>query len=109
MATLPATPPAIPGYELAGVFLPTDDTGGDTYDFVPCADGSLFVLMGDATGHGIGPALSATQVRAMLRLAERLGPASTSLPAHQRPAGRRLAGGPLRHRVPRPSRPGRAP
>jgi phosphoserine phosphatase len=73
MATLPATPPDIPGYELVGVFLPTDDTGGDTYDFVPCADGSLFVLMGDATGHGIGPALSATQVRAMLRLAERLG------------------------------------
>ena len=47
------TDPAIPGYDLAGVFLPTDDTGGDTYDFVPCADGSLFLLMGDATGHGI--------------------------------------------------------
>jgi sigma-B regulation protein RsbU (phosphoserine phosphatase) len=73
MATLPATPPPVPGYELAGLFLPTDDTGGDTYDFVPCADGTLFVLMGDATGHGIGPALSATQVRAMLRVAERLG------------------------------------
>jgi phosphoserine phosphatase len=73
MATLPATPPAIPGYDLAGLFLPTDDTGGDTYDFVPCADGALFVLMGDATGHGIGPALSATQVRAMLRVAQRLG------------------------------------
>ena len=28
--------------------------------------------MGDATGHGIGPALSATQVRAMLRVALRL-------------------------------------
>jgi phosphoserine phosphatase len=73
MATLPALPPDIPGYDFAGVFLPTDDTGGDTYDFVPCADGALFVLMGDATGHGIGPALSATQVRAMLRVAERLG------------------------------------
>jgi sigma-B regulation protein RsbU (phosphoserine phosphatase) len=73
MATLPAAPPRVPGYDLAGLFLPTDDTGGDTYDFVPRADGSLFVLMGDATGHGIGPALSATQVRAMLRVAERLG------------------------------------
>jgi phosphoserine phosphatase len=73
MATLPATPPPVPGYDLAGLFLPTDDTGGDTYDFVPRADGSLFVLMGDATGHGIGPALSATQVRAMLRVAQRLG------------------------------------
>jgi serine phosphatase RsbU (regulator of sigma subunit)/anti-sigma regulatory factor (Ser/Thr protein kinase) len=73
MATLPSSPPIIPGYELAGIFQPADETGGDTYDFVPCRDGTLFVLMGDATGHGVGPALSATQVRAMLRVAERMG------------------------------------
>jgi phosphoserine phosphatase len=72
-ATLPAVPPVVPGYDLAGRFLPTDETGGDTYDLVLRADGSVFVLMGDATGHGIGPALSATQVRAMLRVADRLG------------------------------------
>ena len=72
MATLPTSPPAVPGYDLAGIFRPADETGGDTYDFVPCKDGSLFVLMGDATGHGVGPALSATQVRAMLRVAERM-------------------------------------
>ena len=73
MGTLPKAPPVIEGYDLAGLFQPTDDTGGDTYDFVACDDGQVFVLMGDATGHGIGPALSATQVRAMLRLAQRLG------------------------------------
>ena len=73
LGTLPKVPPEIVGYDLAGLFRPTDDTGGDTYDFVPTADGALMVLMGDATGHGIGPALSATQVRAMLRFAQRLG------------------------------------
>ena len=73
MGTLPKAPPIVPGYDFAGLFQPTDDTGGDTYDFVPCDDGRIFVLMGDATGHGIGPALSATQVRAMLRVALRLG------------------------------------
>lgn len=73
IGTLPRAAPAIPGYDLAGIFRPTDDTGGDTYDFVPAAGGRLMILMGDATGHGIGPALSATQVRAMLRLAQRLG------------------------------------
>jgi sigma-B regulation protein RsbU (phosphoserine phosphatase) len=73
MATLPSSPPIVPGYELAGTFQPADETGGDTYDFVPCRDGGLFVLLGDATGHGVGPALCATQVRAMLRVAERLG------------------------------------
>ena len=73
MGTLPKAPPSLPDYDFAGLFRPTDDTGGDTYDFVPCDDGRIFVLMGDATGHGIGPALSATQVRAMLRVAQRLG------------------------------------
>lgn len=73
MGTLPKAPPIMPGYDFAGLFQPTDDTGGDTYDFVAREDGRVFVLMGDATGHGIGPALSATQVRAMLRVALRLG------------------------------------
>jgi len=73
MGTLPKAAPLVAGYDLAGFFRPTDDTGGDTYDFVPTGDGRVFLLMGDATGHGIGPALSAIQVRAMLRLAQRLG------------------------------------
>jgi phosphoserine phosphatase len=72
MGTLPKEMPEMGGYGFAGAFSPTDQTGGDLYDFVPLSDGRLFLLMGDATGHGIGPALSATQVRAMLRVALRL-------------------------------------
>jgi len=72
MGTLPKNMPQIEGYEFGGAFVPTDQTGGDLYDFVPLGDKRLFLLMGDATGHGIGPALSATQVRAMLRVAIRL-------------------------------------
>ncbi len=72
MGTLPKDMPEIAGYEFGGAFLPTDQTGGDLYDFIPLGDNRLFMLMGDATGHGIGPALSATQVRAMLRVALRL-------------------------------------
>ncbi|MEJ2128392.1 MAG: SpoIIE family protein phosphatase [Woeseiaceae bacterium] len=72
MGTLPKEMPKIEGYGFAGAFSPTDQTGGDLYDFVALDDHRLFLLMGDATGHGIGPALSATQVRAMLRVALRL-------------------------------------
>ncbi|MDX1507417.1 MAG: GAF domain-containing SpoIIE family protein phosphatase [Woeseiaceae bacterium] len=72
MGTLPKEMPVIEGYGFGGAFTPTDQTGGDLYDFVPLDDVRLFLLMGDATGHGIGPALSATQVRAMLRVALRL-------------------------------------
>lgn len=73
MGTLPKSMPKIAGYDVAGTFAPTDQTGGDLFDFVQLSETQLFLLMGDATGHGIGPALSATQVRAMLRVALRLG------------------------------------
>lgn len=53
--------------------IPAEETGGDTFDFIPLSDGKLQLLVGDATGHGVGPALSVTQVRAMVRLAIRLG------------------------------------
>jgi sigma-B regulation protein RsbU (phosphoserine phosphatase) len=73
LSTLPRVMPALPGYEAYGTFHPADETGGDTFDFAPLAGERLFVMMGDATGHGIGPALSVTQMQAMLRLAMRLG------------------------------------
>lgn len=71
-STLPETMPEVPGYQVCGRFLPTDHTGGDLYDVV-LLDGRLFLLLGDATGHGFGPALSATQLQAMFRVAFRLG------------------------------------
>ena len=58
---------------MAGQFCPADQTGGDTFDLVPLDEHRLFVLLGDASGHGIGPALSATQMTGMLRVALRLG------------------------------------
>lgn len=73
MSALPKGMPQVPGYDGAGLFRPTDQTGGDLFDFVGLPEGNLFLLLGDATGHGIGPALSATQVRAMIRVGLRLG------------------------------------
>ncbi|NIM69553.1 MAG: SpoIIE family protein phosphatase [Xanthomonadales bacterium] len=72
MSTLPRSMPEVPGYDVHGHFLPTDHTGGDLYDLVMLGE-RLFMLLGDATGHGFGPALSATQMQAMLRVAFRLG------------------------------------
>lgn len=70
---VPKAMPDLPGYQVAGASVPADETGGDTFDLVSLPDGRLVALVGDATGHGVGPALSATQVRAMLRIAVRLG------------------------------------
>ena len=69
---LPKSMPVLPGYEVAGWSRAADQTGGDIFDVI-AKDGTVMLLLGDATGHGIGPALSVTQVRAMLRMAVRLG------------------------------------
>jgi len=70
---LPTDVPHLPGYDLAGWSLPADQTGGDIYDIIAVDPGRVTLLLGDATGHGIGPALSVTQVRSMLRMCVRLG------------------------------------
>ncbi len=72
LSTLPSAMPRVPGYDMHGTFLPASLTGGDTYDFALTEQG-LLVVLGDATGHGIAPALSVTQMHAMLRIALRLG------------------------------------
>lgn len=72
LGTLPATLPQLPGYTMHASFLPAEQTGGDTYDAVLGPSG-LALVLGDAAGHGIAPALAVTQMQAMLRMALRLG------------------------------------
>ena len=96
LATLPATLPIIRGYDIAASNRQADETGGDTYDIVGLTGdagggrgeggagegGGALLLMADATGHGIGPALSVTQVQAMLRIAARLGAPLDDIVSH---------------------------
>jgi phosphoserine phosphatase len=72
MSTLPAAMPGVPGYDVCGAFRPAELTGGDAFDLASL-DGGLLVVLADATGHGIAPALSVTQMQAMLRIAFRMG------------------------------------
>lgn len=85
--TFPKQLPQPEGYEIVGFSEPADRTGGDAFDAVPLwcdnarwrASGEdkpvhgAMLLMADATGHGVGPALSVTQARSMLRMGARLG------------------------------------
>jgi phosphoserine phosphatase len=64
---LPKENPAIEGFDVAGFCEPADQTGGDTYDFMPLPGGRWMIVVADATGHGIGPALVIAETRAMLR------------------------------------------
>lgn len=73
MSTLPNFLPDARDYDFFGNFWPADETGGDSFDLVTIAENTIFVMLADATGHGIGPALSALQVQSMLRVALRFG------------------------------------
>lgn len=84
--TFPDKLPELNGFEITAWSEPADETGGDTYDVIGLASSDAdtraaitdsnaeraVFLLADATGHGIGPALSVTQIRAMLRMAMRM-------------------------------------
>ncbi len=73
LGALPREMPEFAGYELAAWSSPAEKTGGDIYDLIPLENHRLALLMADATGHGIGPALSATQMQSMFRMGMLLG------------------------------------
>jgi len=76
LGALPRSLPTVAGYSLAGRARPASETGGDVYDLARVggdASGSVFVMLADATGHGVGPALSSMQALGMLRVGLRLG------------------------------------
>lgn len=49
---LPKTLPVIKDLDIAGYLRTSTEVGGDYYDFFEQADGSLYAICGDATGHG---------------------------------------------------------
>jgi PAS domain S-box-containing protein len=63
----PAAAPAFPGLEIASGTFPALATCGDYYDYLPLANGSVAIVIGDVSGHGLGPALIMAETRAYLR------------------------------------------
>jgi serine phosphatase RsbU (regulator of sigma subunit) len=64
---LPRAAPVVPGFDIAGASGPAHETGGDYFDFLPLPDGALGLVVGDASGHGVGAALLIAETRAYLR------------------------------------------
>lgn len=73
MGALPKEMPRVAGYELAAWSGPAEKTGGDIYDLIPLDEDRVALLLADATGHGIAPALSVTQMQSMFRMGLLLG------------------------------------
>jgi sigma-B regulation protein RsbU (phosphoserine phosphatase) len=63
----PTQPPKIAGYDIAGAMFPAAATSGDHFDYVSMLDNSIGIVVADACGHGMGPALIMAEARAYLR------------------------------------------
>ena len=64
---LPAAPPEVPGYDVAGWTLSSEAVGGDYFDFIPMTDERLGLAVGDVVGKGLTAALLMANLQATLR------------------------------------------
>jgi serine phosphatase RsbU (regulator of sigma subunit) len=64
---IPAVPPTIPGLDLAAVYVPCFQLGGDFYDFIPFPNDNVGLVVADVSGKGVPASLIMASVRASLR------------------------------------------
>lgn len=68
---LPAEPPVVDGYTLAGWCEPAQQVGGDLYDFFPLPDGRLGIAVADVSGKGVPAALYMMVTKGLLTAVSR--------------------------------------
>ncbi|QDV55400.1 PP2C family protein-serine/threonine phosphatase [Rosistilla oblonga] len=54
------------GIDVAELFEPADDVGGDYYDVIPLSDGQYLLCVADVSGHGVPAAMAATLLKAFV-------------------------------------------
>jgi serine phosphatase RsbU (regulator of sigma subunit) len=67
LALIPKVPWNLSWVETDGWMQSADSTGGDGFDLWCTRSGKLGIFLGDASGHGLAPALIIAQVRALVR------------------------------------------
>jgi len=63
---LPDDNPRIPGFDIAGLNIPSAEVGGDYYDFIEIIDGQVGIAIADVAGKGVPAALIMATFRASL-------------------------------------------
>ncbi|HUP25996.1 MAG TPA: PP2C family protein-serine/threonine phosphatase [Thermoanaerobaculia bacterium] len=71
---LPMVPKRVLDFELASIYLPASEVGGDFYDVRELPDGRLALAIGDVAGHGVSSGLVMSMARAALLVQTRFDP-----------------------------------
>jgi len=74
LSLMPRDPKAPPGWDLAAECRACTETSGDYHDVIPLEGGSVALVVGDVTGHGLGAALFMSCVRALLHMLLHVSP-----------------------------------
>ena len=64
---IPSELPSIPGLDIASIFQPAKEVGGDFYDFITLPDDNLGIVIADVAGKGMPAALYMALSRALIR------------------------------------------
>jgi serine phosphatase RsbU (regulator of sigma subunit) len=64
---MPSRPPKVPGLDIAALYVPCFELGGDFYDFIPLGDHSVGITVADVVGKGLPASLLMASVRAAMR------------------------------------------
>ena len=64
---IPQKPPSMQGVDLAAVYVPCYELGGDFYDFIPLPYDNVGLVVADVSGKGVPASLTMAAVRAALR------------------------------------------
>src|SRR5262249_19975197 len=63
---LPHQDPQVPGFDISGMNVPSEEVSGDYYDFVTITEHDLGIVVGDVAGKGIPASLIMASFRAAL-------------------------------------------
>jgi sigma-B regulation protein RsbU (phosphoserine phosphatase) len=63
---LPQGKPQLSGFDISGINIPSEEVGGDYYDFIPIIENQIGIVIGDVSGKGIPAALIMASLRAGL-------------------------------------------
>ncbi|HVP37186.1 MAG TPA: SpoIIE family protein phosphatase [Terriglobales bacterium] len=64
---LPGENPSLPGFDISGINIASEQVGGDYFDFIPIVENQIGVAIGDVAGKGIPAALIMASFRASLK------------------------------------------
>ncbi len=65
---IPPHPPEVPGLDIAAIYVPCFELGGDFYDFIELPDRNIGICVADVVGKGVRASLLMASARSALRV-----------------------------------------